>query len=191
MPGQIPWEYGCSTKRYSIAGFGTPSGLESRQGNLLSRLRGGGLAVRGIDGEWAAWQRNGDSGIIVIHRGMLGGGKKGVGKSFFADHYRGVWTMMGDGPLETPVALIGLLNSSLFVRQVTQFIRKIDMIKNSFSSRSSQLEMTFEELSFREDQIGKSHIHPIIDPGFACDHGLIIKGLHDVQFSGFQSSKRP
>jgi hypothetical protein len=149
--------------------------------------------IRGIDRRiGGALAADRDGRIFVIHRGMLGGGKKGVGKSFFADHYRGVWAMMGDGPLETPVALIGLLNSSLFVRQVTQFIRKIDMIKNSFSSRSSQLEMTFEELSFREDQIGKSHIRPIIDPGFACDHGLIIKGLHDILIlRGFKAANDP
>jgi hypothetical protein len=116
--------------------------------------------------------------IFLIHRGILGGGKKGVGKSLFADHYRGVWAIMEDGPAESTVALIGVLNSPRFVRHVTQFVRKIDMIKNSFSSRSSQLEMTFEELSFREERIGESHTRPSTNPGFACDHGLIIEDLH-------------
>jgi len=137
--------------------------------------------IRGIDRRiGGALAADRDGRIFVIHRGILGGGKKGVGKSLFADHYRGVWTIMGDGPVETSVALIGTLNSPLFVRQVTQFIRKIDMIKNTFSSRSSQLEMTFEELSFREEHIGMSHTRPEINPGFACDHGLIIKDLHDA-----------
>ncbi len=149
--------------------------------------------IRGIDRRiGGALAADRDGRVFVIHRGILGGGKKGVGKSLFADHYRGVWAMMGDGLLETPVALIGVLNSPLFVRQVTQFIHKIDVIKNSFSSRSSQLEMTFEELSFREDQIGKSHIRPIINPGFACDHGLIIKDLHDILIlRGFKAANDP
>jgi hypothetical protein len=151
------------------------------------------FSIRGIDRRiGGALATDRDGRVFVIHRGILGGGRKGVGKSLFADHYRGVWAMMGDGPLETPVALIGVLNSPLFVRQVTQFIRKIDIIKNSFSSRSSQLEMTFEELSFREDQIGKSHIRPIINPGFACDHGLIVKDLYDIlRLRGFKAANDP
>ena len=146
--------------------------------------------IRGIDRRiGGALATDRDGRIFVIHRGILGGGKKGVGKSLFADHYRGVWAIMGDGPVETPVALIGALNSPLFVRQVTQFIRKIDMIKNTFSSRSSQLEMTFEELSFREEHIGMSHTRPEINPGFACDRGLIIKDLHDTLIRrGFKSA---
>jgi len=121
-----------------------------------------------------------DGRIFVIHRGILGGAKKGVGKSLFADHYRGVWATMEDGPAQSAVALVGVLNSPRFVRQVTQFIRKIDMLKNSFSSRSSQLEMTFEELSFREERIGENHTRTQINPGLACDHGLIVKDLHDA-----------
>lgn len=118
--------------------------------------------------------------IFVVHRGKLGGGKKGVGKSLFEDHYRGVWAIMEDGPVETTVALIGILNSPRFVRQVTQFVRKIDTIKNLFSSRSSQLEITFDELRFREELIGASNARPELDPGFMCDHGLVVKDLHDV-----------
>lgn len=136
--------------------------------------------IRGIDRRiGGALAADRDGRIFVIHRGILGGSKKGVGKSLFADHYRGVWDIMEDGAVDTTVALIGALNSPLFVRQLTQFVRKIDTIKNSFSSRSHQLEMTFEELSFREERIGKSHTHPGINPGFACEHGLIIKDLHD------------
>jgi hypothetical protein len=146
--------------------------------------------IRGIDRRiGGALAADRDGRIFVIHRGILGGGKKGIGKSLFADHYRGVWAIMGDGPVDTTVALIGALNSPLFVRQVTQFVRKIDTIKNSFSSRSSQLEMTFEELSFREEHIGKSHTRPGINPGFACDRGLLIKDLHDELLRrGFKSA---
>jgi hypothetical protein len=137
--------------------------------------------VRGIDrriGGVMAEDRDGR--VYVAHRGKIGGGKKGVGKSLFEDHYRGVWATMEDGLVDTSVALIGELNSARFVRQVTQFIRKIDTIKNLYSSRSSQLEISFEELRFREEFIGAEHTHLEIDPRFSCDHGLIVKDLHDV-----------
>ncbi|HVO66947.1 MAG TPA: hypothetical protein VMT12_10725 [Syntrophales bacterium] len=137
--------------------------------------------ARGIDrriGGAMAADRGGR--VYVVHRGKIGGGKKGVGKSLFEDHYRGVWTTMEDGPVDTTVALIGILNSPRFVRQVTQFVRKIDTIKNLYSSPSSQLEITFDELCFREELIGASHAQPELDPRFVCDHGLIVKDLYDV-----------
>ncbi len=139
--------------------------------------------VKGIDrriGGALATDRSGR--VYVVHRGKIGGGKKGIGKSLFEDHYRGVWAVMEDGPVLTTVALIGVLNSPRFVRHVTQFVRKIDNIKNIFSSRSSQLEISFNELSFREELIGASHTRPEIDPFYLCDHGLVVKDLHDVLY---------
>lgn len=158
--------------------FGTGKPSESSHIPITCEIN---FPIRGIDRRiGGAMAADRDGRIYVVHRGKIGGGKKGVGKSLFEDHYRGVWAIMEDGPVETPVALIGVLNSPRFVRQVTQFVRKIDTIKNVFSSRSSQLEITFEELSFREELIGVSHAKPEIDPGTRCDHGLIIKDLHEV-----------
>jgi hypothetical protein len=137
--------------------------------------------VKGIDrrmGGALAEDRNGR--IYLVHRGRIGGGKKGVGKALFDDHYRGVWAVMEDGPAETTVALIGILNSPRFVRQVSQFVRKVDRMKNIFSSRTSQVEMSFDELHFREELIGASYADPLTDPASMCDHGLIVKDLFDT-----------
>jgi len=123
-----------------------------------------------------------DGRIFVVHRGRIGGGKKGVGKALFDDHYRGVWAIMEDGAAETTVAVIGVLNSPRFVRQVSQFVRKVDRVKNIFSSRTSQLEISFDELRFREELIGASYADPLADPLSMCDHGLIVKDLYDALF---------
>jgi len=166
-----------SDSRYWHA-FGTGKPSESSHIPITCEIN---FPIRGIDrriGGALAVDRDGL--IYVVHRGKIGGGKKGVGKSLFEDHYRGVWAIMEDGPVETTVALIGVLNSPRLVRQVTQFVGKIDRMKNHFSPRSSQLEITFEELTFREELIGVSQTHPEIDPGTRCDHGLIIKDLHEV-----------
>jgi len=116
--------------------------------------------------------------IFVVHRGKIGGGKKGVGKSLFDKHYRGAWAVMEDGDCETAVALVGSLNSPRFVRQTIQFIRKIDSMKDSISRRSSQMEMAFDDARFREELIGAvcgpSERYPVSD----CDHGLIVLDLH-------------
>lgn len=121
--------------------------------------------------------------IFVVHRGKIGGGQKGIGKSLFEDHYRGVWTVMEDGPAETAVALAGVLNSPIFVRQIAQFVRKISRIKSISSFRLPQLEITFEELSFREEIIGTDHTHTLINPESGCEHGLVVKDLHDALVS--------
>jgi hypothetical protein len=137
--------------------------------------------AKGIDrriGGALAEDRNGR--IFVVHRGRIGGGKKGVGKALFDDHYRGVWAIMEDGSAETTVALIGVLNSPRFVRQVSQFVRKVDRMKNIFSSRTSQLEISFDELHFWEELVGASYTDPLTDPSSMCDHGLIVKDLYDA-----------
>jgi len=149
--------------------------------------------VKGIDrrmGGALAIDREGM--VIVVHRGRIGGGKKGVGKALFDDHYRGVWAMMEDGPAETTVALIGVLNSPRFVRQVSQFVRKVDRMKNLFSSRTSQLEMSFDELQFREELIGASYVDTLTDPASMCDHGLVVKDLFDtLSRLGFKAGNDP
>jgi hypothetical protein len=121
-----------------------------------------------------------DGRIFVVHRGRIGGGKKGVGKALFDDHYRGVWAIMEDGSTETTVALIGVLNSPRFVRQVSQFVHKVDRMKNIFSSRTSQVEISFDELHFREEIIGAGYADPLTDPASMCDHGLVVKDLYDL-----------
>jgi hypothetical protein len=115
----------------------------------------------------------------VVHRGRIGGGKKGVGKSLFADHYRGVWEIMEDGDEETTVALIGALNSPRLARQIAQYISKIDKIKEAASYRASQLEMKFETITFRESLVGERYCDLEKDKDAECDQGLVVKDLAD------------
>lgn len=136
--------------------------------------------VGGIDRRiGGALARDRKGRVFVVHRGRIGGGKKGVGKSLFADHYRGVWAVMEDGDEETTVALIGALNSPRFVRQVAQYIHKIDQIKEAASYRSSQLEMKFEPITFRETLIGERYCDLERDKDSECDHGLVVRDLAD------------
>lgn len=115
--------------------------------------------------------------VFIVHRGRIGGGKKGIGKSLFADHYRGVWDIMEDGDEETTVALIGALSSPRLVRQVAQYIQKIGHIKEIASNRSSQIEMKFESVIFRETLIGAKYCDLDKDNDAECDHGIVVKDL--------------
>jgi hypothetical protein len=118
--------------------------------------------------------------IFVVHRGKLGGGRKGVGKGLFENRYRGVWEVMNDGGEETPIAIIGVLDSPRFARQIAQFVRKIARIKETAAARSAQAEFTFDELSEREDLIGDLCPDQELETGSDCDRGLIVRDLSEM-----------
>lgn len=117
--------------------------------------------------------------VFVIHRGKIGGGKKGVGKSLFEHNYRGVWSLMEDGDSISEVAVIGNLKSDRFALQVAQFVRKIEMMKLS-AAESVQTEMDFAEIKFHEDLVGSEIPLPEDEIVSACDHDLVVSDLADL-----------
>ena len=117
--------------------------------------------------------------VFVIHRGKIGGGKKGVGKSLFEHNYRGVWSFMEDGDLVSQVAVIGTLNSTRFALQAAQFVKKIEILKSS-AAPSTQTEMNFSEISFREDLVGSAPSLVEDEISFACDHDLVVGSLAEL-----------
>jgi hypothetical protein len=127
-----------------------------------------------------AFAEDGAGRVFVIHRGKLGGGRKGVGKGLFENRYRGLWEIMNDGGEETPIAVIGVLNSPRFARQIAQFVHKIARIKETAAARSAQAEFTFDELSVREELIGDRRRTQERETGSECDHGLIVRDLSEA-----------
>ncbi|MDQ1277021.1 MAG: hypothetical protein QG555_60 [Thermodesulfobacteriota bacterium] len=115
--------------------------------------------------------------IFVVHRGKLGGGRKGIGKALFERQYRGVWVDMEDGEEVASVAVVGLLLSPRFTRQLANFVNKINIIKDMAGPPSAQLEMGFDDLRLREELLGMRHCELLRDMASECDHGLIIRDL--------------
>jgi hypothetical protein len=124
-----------------------------------------------------AFARDEAGRIFVVHRGKIGGGKKGIGKSLFEDQYRGVWALVQDGSVETNVVLIGHLGSSRFARQVGQFVSKVDRIKDFGSPPSIQTEMVFDDHRFSEEWIGRKYLKEERDLAAECDQGLVTQDL--------------
>jgi hypothetical protein len=125
----------------------------------------------------AAFARDIWNNVYVVHRGRIGGGKKGVGKSLFEENYRGVGTWMEDQDTRAQVAVVGALSSPRFALQAALFVRKIDRLKSRVSS-SLQTSLNFQDVSFREAFIGYGPACPICDRlSEACDHDLILSHL--------------
>ncbi len=123
-----------------------------------------------------AFARDTWGNIFVIHRGKIGGGKKGVGKLLFEHNYRGVWSFMEDGKAVTQVAIIGALNSQRFALQTAQFVKKIEKLKST-ATTSTQTEINFSEITFREDLVGSAPDCVEGEIICACDRDLIISEL--------------
>jgi hypothetical protein len=136
--------------------------------------------VRGIDRRvGGALAKDNKGRIFVVHRGKIGGGKKGIGKSLFEGSFRGVWDVMEDGDTKSDVALIGALYSPRFVRQVVQFIRQVNIIKGAAAHQSLQTEIAFNDARFREELVGFPYGHYNRGKEDICNRGLVIVDLAD------------
>jgi hypothetical protein len=114
--------------------------------------------------------------VFVIHRGKIGGGKRGIGKSLFEHNYRGTWSFMEDGDCLTQVAVIGAVTSVRFALQSAQFVRKIEILKSS-AIHSSQTQFIFPEICFHENLVGNLPASDEPDVKSRCDRDLIVTAL--------------
>lgn len=87
--------------------------------------------MEGIDRRLGgAFVTTSEDDILVVHRGRIGGGRNGIGKSLFWDNYRGRTLTAIDGDRETDFAVIGALDSPSFAYQVRNFVAEVERIKN-------------------------------------------------------------
>ena len=109
--------------------------------------------------------------VFLVHRGKIGG-RRGVGKSLFEAHYRGVWTEVQDGHTRSAVVVIGDLHSPLFVRQLAQFVHRIEAIKDLGVDDDHQARIFFDDERFREEFIGGRYAPEERDYVSECDRDL-------------------
>jgi hypothetical protein len=148
-----------------------------RPGNVVPIITEINFPFNGIDRKTGgAFARDSWGNVFVVHRGKIGGGKKGVGKSFFENNYRGVWSFMEDGNDVTQVAVIGALNSPHLAWQTAHFVKKVEMLKST-AVDSPQMEINFSETRFREDLIGDIPSAEEPDCKARCDRDLIMCNL--------------
>lgn len=172
------WTYSKSVKnvRYGNA-FGVDKPGEHSVLSIASEINFPWESIdRKIGGAFAEDHWN---NIFVIHRGKIGGGKRGVGKSLFEDHYRGVWSYMEDGDTISEVAVIGALKSERFALQAAHFVKKVEKLKSAAAS-SLQMEIHFPEIAFREELVGTRLCLPEGDIPFACEHDVVVVELAAV-----------
>jgi len=72
-----------------------------------------------------------ESGNCIIgHRGVIGGGRPGVGKSLFFEHYNGEIKIVDDVGRSTQIAIISNIEDENLLQNLRNFVSEIDRIKN-------------------------------------------------------------
>ena len=70
------------------------------------------------------------SDIFLLHRGIIGGGRKSIGKKTFWEHYDGEKSVLQDEDKQIEIPLIGCITSPNFPEKLKNFVKSVDDIKN-------------------------------------------------------------
>lgn len=112
--------------------------------------------------------------IFVGHRGRIGGGKPGIGKTYFFNEYRGDTVLINDGDAgEVEVALIGRLRSAAMAEQVADFVKEIDRIKHLEDSGDKP----HESRVFMKEFEGEVNYPSTREISYRAYHGIITNSL--------------
>jgi hypothetical protein len=181
FPAKVSWSKKLGVWKFSKTvkdvRYWNAFGVEKPGGHVLSIAAEINFPWQAIDRKiGGAFAEDHWGNVFVIHRGKIGGGKKGIGKSLFEQNYRGVWAWMEDGDAVSEVAVIGHLQSDRFALQAAQFVKKIERLK-LFAAESAQVKIDFAEVCFREDLVGSETPLPEEEIVFVCDHDLVVNAL--------------
>jgi len=72
-----------------------------------------------------------DGDIYIGHRGKVGGGRKGIGKTAFMSFYKGPTQIVLDVDRETEVIVISELKSENLLRNIGEFVKSVEIFKNA------------------------------------------------------------
>lgn len=118
---------------------------------------------------------DGENKTYLMHRGITGGGRKGIGKTLFSDNFEGNWEDVWEENAISKVAFVAVLNSPRFLRQLSVFVKDVARIKDKRIEKITPKE-TPPDIFTREFQ-GKKQYNMPNEIEAKCDHGLVISNL--------------
>lgn len=167
---------GSAIPRYWNA-FGTKI-LEGKSQNIVVEinppLEGYSRLVSGL---FAKDEASGE--YFILHRGKIGGGRKGIGKEAFSNWYRGEWVdvLLPDGAIDELI-LVARLNSENFSKQVMSFVIEVEEFKKEVTSGhlSRQAPKSFSDV-FSPEFHGKKKGKRSSRFEYESFHGLVVNQL--------------
>lgn len=142
----------------------------------------------GINRRVAAVFAEDDHGaILVLHRGRIGGGKPGIGKTHFTNNFRGDFVSAVEGGKETTFCLVGELYSSHFPAQVADFLREIYRIKE-LRAFGNHPDFTFlSDFIYTDEKSGVIVTERSEPTTIKRTHGLVVNALaRQLKETGFE-----
>ncbi|MEM3421926.1 MAG: hypothetical protein QW315_06700 [Candidatus Hadarchaeum sp.] len=118
--------------------------------------------------------------LFILHRGKIGGGRKGIGKEKFKNWYRGKWVQVFDDQGNDEEAiLISSISSNYLLPKLTEFVREVAKFKESVADKHDNRTIDDVEtsLSFRPEFHGKKKGKRRSIFEYDSYHGLIVNAL--------------
>jgi len=165
-------------------GFGVGKPVENRNVSLNGEIN---FPFEGISRRVAGAFGIEDNGtILVLHRGKIGGGTKGIGKIFFTDNFRGDFVNAIDGNQVNRFCVVGELNSIHFPEQVSNFVNEIYRVKRLIKN-PSEINFDFlENFSYTQEKSGTSKTDEKRRKTIERTHGIIVTELaNELENLGF------
>lgn len=133
---------------------------------------------------------DGRGDVYLLHRGRIGGGKKGIGLNFFRRFFRGVWTTVNDGDTLVPALVVGRFKSSLLARQVALFVTKVELLKRNLPGQA-RMALELEETAFSLDRVGMALQEQAATLDSRCERELAIIDLaRQLQVGGCKTGNQ-
>ena len=156
-------------------GFGVGKPIENRNNSLNGEIN---FPFEGISRRVAGAFAIEDNGtILVLHRGKIGGGTKGIGKQFFLDNFRGDFVDAIDENRENTFCVVGELNSIHFPEQVSNFVKEIYRVKKLIKNPSENNFDFLNEFSFTDEKSGTSETDRKGKKTIERTHGIVVSAL--------------
>lgn len=164
--------------------FGTSEPAEGRGLSITCEIN---FPASGINRSIAgAFATDGDGSTYITHRGRIGGGRKGIGKTLFMKRYERQWADMADGDREARVALIGEMGSPQLPLQIAAFVHSVGHIKKLVSVSGIEPRKAEPKSDFSSGFSGLKEYEVSKKISAQCNHQVIVRALADqLQKRGF------
>lgn len=114
--------------------------------------------------------------LIMLHRGRIGGGKKGIGKELFINKFEGKWLDINSNVYISKFAIVGEVGSLSFLFQLKAFIENINTIKTEHTE--SRLNTDIIDNGYKNEFAGeKLWLRESAIVITQCNHGYIVREL--------------
>ncbi|MFT5266221.1 MAG: hypothetical protein ACI8YQ_004985 [Polaribacter sp.] len=145
---------------------------------------------RSVAGLFAKDEASGE--YYILHRGNLGGSKKGIGKRAFREWYRGSWESVAcDGKFEEAL-MLGALSSSNLVEKIRLFAIEVDTFKKEISTgkNSRKPPKSNPAIEFNPEFSGRKRGYKNEIYSYDSNHGLVVDELVKHLKTGMKGSRK-